>query len=243
MSSQSETGHATNVAHFQNLIEFVTGYSTAYNPSKTSLQLPQLITLHTDSQTALSKVIAFNTIFNTKVYERSIAFSNLRKLSTRLFNALQSTDASTATINDAKIFNRKMQGKRAAAIQVPLDPATPAPNTISVSQQSYNQLIQHFSALKEVLLSEPSYTPNEPDLKVATLQTQIADLTVKNTAVAAAYTGVSNSRIQRNDTLYISPNSLIKTADEVKKYVKSLYGATSPQYAQVRSVVFRKSGL
>ena len=34
MASTSETGHAKNVANFQNLIAFVTGYGATYNPSK-----------------------------------------------------------------------------------------------------------------------------------------------------------------------------------------------------------------
>ena len=40
MASTSEVGHAKNVANFQDLIEFVTGYGATYNPSKSSLKLP-----------------------------------------------------------------------------------------------------------------------------------------------------------------------------------------------------------
>jgi hypothetical protein len=35
MASTSEVGHAKNVANFQDLIEFVTGYGVTFNPSKT----------------------------------------------------------------------------------------------------------------------------------------------------------------------------------------------------------------
>ena len=45
MASTSETGHAKNVANFQDLIEFVTGYGATYNPSKSSLKLAQLVAL------------------------------------------------------------------------------------------------------------------------------------------------------------------------------------------------------
>jgi hypothetical protein len=43
MASTSETGHAKNVANFQDLISFVTSYGATYNPSKNGLKLPQLI--------------------------------------------------------------------------------------------------------------------------------------------------------------------------------------------------------
>ena len=148
MASTSEVGHAKNVANFQDLIEFVTGYGATYNPSKSSLKLAKLVALKATAETKLTDVISKNTNYNNKVNERMVAFSNLKSLSTRLVNALQTTDATTQTINDAKTFNRKMQGKKASAMQTPTDPNAPAPATISTSQQSYDQLIQHLTGLK-----------------------------------------------------------------------------------------------
>jgi hypothetical protein len=239
MASTSEVGHAKNVANFQDLIEFVTGYGTTYNPSKNTLKLPQLIALKASADATLADVITKNTNYNNKVNERITAFSGLKSLSTRLVNALQTTDATTETIGNAKTFNRKMQGKKASSSQTPTDPNTPAPTTISTSQQSYDQLIQHLAGLTSVLEAETSYTPNETDLQVATLQTKIADLTAKNTAVATAYASISNSRIARNETLYSSSTGLVETANEVKKYVKSVFGASSPQFAQVKGIQFK----
>ena len=243
MASTSEVGHAKNVANFQDLIEFVTGYGATYNPSKSSLKLAQLVALKATAETKLTDVISKNTNYNNKVNERIVAFSNLKSLSTRLVNALQTTDATTQTINDAKIFNRKMQGKKASASQTPTDPNAPAPTTISTSQQSYDQLIQHLTGLKSILEEEPSYTPNETDLQVATIDAKIADLTAKNTAVSTAYTNISNSRISRNETLYTSDNGIFETASEVKKYIKSVFGASSPQYNQVSGIKFSKPKL
>lgn len=241
MPSTSETGHAKNVANFQDLIAFVTGYGAVYNPSKNALKLPQLITLHASAQANLADVVTKNTSYNNSVNERLNAFSNLKSLSTRLVNALETTDATPETIADAKGFNRKMQGKRASSSDAPTDPNTPAPNTISASQQSYDQQIQHLAGLISVLESEPSYTPNENDLKIVTLTAKQADLTAKNNAVATSYTGVSNSRINRNKTLYDVNTGLVDIATEVKKYVKSLFGATSPEFAQVKGIEFKKA--
>ena len=240
MASTSETGHAKNVANFQDLITFVTGYGAIYNPTKNALKLPQLVTLSTTSQTSLADVITKNTAYNNKVNERVVAFSNLKSLSTRLINALQTTDATNQKVADAKAFNKKMQGIRASAITTSEDPNAPAPTTISTSQQSYDQQIQHLAGLISVLQSEPSYAPNEVDLKIVTLTAKQADLTAKNNAVATAYTHISNSRIGRNSTLYTPTTGLFDIATEVKKYIKSIYGATSPQFAQVKGIEFRK---
>ncbi len=243
MASTSEVGHAKNVANFQDLIEFVIGYGETYNPSKNSLKLPQLIALRETAQTKLNDVIAKNTIYNNKVNERMVAFGNLKSFSTRLVNALQTTDATNETINNAKTFNRKMQGKKASTTQASTDPNAPAPATISTSQQSYDQLIQHLTGLKSVLETEPSYTPNEIELQIATIDSKIADLSAKNTAVASAYTNISNSRISRNETLYTNENGIYETASEVKKYIKSVFGASSPQYNQVSGIKFSKPRL
>lgn len=39
MPSTSETGHAKNIANFQDLIAFVTEHGATYNPSKAGLKL------------------------------------------------------------------------------------------------------------------------------------------------------------------------------------------------------------
>lgn len=240
MASTSETGHAKNVANFQNLIEFVTAYGATYNPSKNSLKLPQLIALKATADAKLANTITINTQYNNATNERQAAFSGLKALATRLVNALQITDASAETIGNAKSFNKKMQGKRASASQTTTDPNAPAPTTISTSQQSYDQLIQHLAGLTAVLAAEPSYAPNETDLQVATVQAKIAELTAKNNAVSAAYANISNARIDRNETLYNPENGLVETALDVKKYVKSIFGSSSPQFAQIKGIVFSK---
>lgn len=173
----------------------------------------------------MTDVISKNTNYNNRV------------------NTLQSTDATNETISDTKTFNRKLQGKKAHSAQTPTEPNTPAPNTISPIQQSYDQLIQHLGSLNPVLEAEPSYTPNETDLQTATLQFKIADLTAKNTAVAKAYPSISNSRIARNETLYSATTGLVETATEFKKYIKSVFGASSSQFAQLKGREFKKPKL
>jgi hypothetical protein len=244
MASTSETGHAKNVANFQNLIAFVTGYGATYSPSKNALKLPQLIALKVEADTKLTDVVAKNTAYNNKVNERQTAFDGLKSLSTRLVNALQTTDASDQIIKDAKGFNRKMQGKRASATAtIPTDPNTPAPNIISSSHQSYSQQIQHLAGLISVLENEPSYAPNETYLQVATLAAKLNELTTKNNAVATSFSNLSNSRIARNTTLYSAEGSIFDVASEVKKYIKSIYGATSPEFALVKGIEFKKPKL
>ena len=50
---------------------------------------------------------------------------------------------------------------------------------------------------------------------------------------------ISNARITRNDILYKEKTGIVDIALDVRAYVKSIYGATSPQYKQVSKLSFR----
>lgn len=245
MASTSETGHAKNVANFEDMISFCTGYGGNYNPSKPAIQLPNLIALHGNAQNAVADVNSANTAFINATNARQIAFNPVKPLATRIVNALDATDASDELVKDAKTLNRKVQGSRKGAGTKPETPPIP-PDTatedkkISVSQQSYDSIIENLGKLGELVLSEPTYTPNEVDLQPATLQTFHNNLKAANTAVINATTAISNARIIRNQILYAPKTGLYDIAQEVKKYVKSVFGATSPQYKQVSKIKFTK---
>jgi hypothetical protein len=75
MASTSETGHAKNVANFEELIGFCNGYGAAYNPSKALIKITALQTLLTGAQGALAAVKSAKTEFDNTTNDREIAFS------------------------------------------------------------------------------------------------------------------------------------------------------------------------
>jgi hypothetical protein len=122
----------------------------------------------------------------------------------------------------------------------PVPTPTPvAPHTISTAQLSFDQLIQHMAAFIALLQSVPTYNPNEVDLKIAALNTYLANLNATNNAAVVAHTKVNNTRIARNKILYTPVTGLCDIGDEVKDYIKSVYGATAPEYRQIRSLKFK----
>ncbi|RTY87998.1 hypothetical protein [Flavobacterium sp. GT3R68] len=239
--STSEKGHAVNVANLQELIAFVTGLGTTYNPSKPSLKLAQLNTLVTNANAHLANVININVAYNNMVNERVSAFRTLKPLATRLINALDITDATDAKVADAKAYNKKIQGPTARTRRKLAQATDTESTTISTSQQSYDMQIQHFAGLIATMQSEPSYAPNETDLKIAALVAKHTDLIAKNKAVSSANAKINNARIARDTTLYAPDSGLVDTATEVKKYIKSIYGGTSPYFEQVKGIQFLKA--
>ena len=243
MPSTSETGHAKNVANFEDLISFSTGYGATYNPSKEALKVANLNTRLANARTVLNEVKTTQTAFNNATNKRMDAFKPLKSLATKIINALDATDASAETVKDARTINRKIQGQRATPKTVSSPPAAQvegaADKTISAGQQSYDQQIEHFAKLVELLSSDSNYKPNEADLTVAANQTKLAALKAANTDVVKTYTNWSNSRIARTNTLYNPLTGLVNTALDVKKYIKSIFGALSPQFKQVSKLEFR----
>jgi len=241
MASTSETGHAKNVANFEDLISFCNGYGGSYNPSKAILQIENLTTLHSNAQSSITGVTNAKNAFTVATNQRQTAFDPLKKLCTRIVNALDATDATDKLVKDAKTINNKIQGKRAADKPKPkADSEAAEDKTISVSQQSYDALIDNFGKLIDLVGTEPTYTPNETELQISTLQTTLGNLKATNTAVVNAYTNYSNARITRNSILYAPTSGLVDVALEVKKYVKSVFGATSPQFKQVSKLEFTR---
>jgi hypothetical protein len=247
MASTSETGHPKNVANFENLVSFCVGFGATYNPSKASLKVPALQTQLASCKANIASVTSTSVAFNNAVNARMMAFDGLKKLSTRLLNALDATNASTQVVKDFKTVNAKIQGSKLTKADsvkspTPIDPNAPivdAPKTISSSQQSYSNLIEHIATIITILSTEPTYLPNETDLKVVTLNTLITNLKNTNTSVINAYTTVSNTRVARDLSLYNTTNGLCATAKDVKMYVKSVYGTTSLQYKQISGIEFK----
>jgi hypothetical protein len=244
MASTTETGHAKNVATFEDLISFCTGYGATYNPSKVALKLPGLNTQLTAANAALQAVKTAKTAYDNATNAREISFKPLKSLSTKILSSLAATEATDQTVDDVKTTNMKIQGRRAVKVEKPsaeaLAKGAEPVKTASTSQQSYDKMIDHFAQLIATLTAEPKYLPNENELKLTALNTLLTDLKNKNTAVINATTAASNVRIARDKALYAETTGVVDTALDVKTYVKSVFGASSPQYKQVSGLKFTR---
>jgi hypothetical protein len=243
MKSINETGHAKNVANFEDLISFCTAYGTNYNPSKNAIKVNELNNQFILAQNAIAQVTTTKNAFDNVTGIRQTVFANLRPLATKIINALSATDAPKTVIKDAKTINKKLQGRSSTKKGETLPTETPSQNntgSISTSQQSYDRLIDSFNKLVDLVSAESKYAPNEPELKIASLNNILQDLKIADSNVIAKYTDYSNARIERDKQLYSIADNLVETAYNVKKYVKSVFGASSPQYKQVSGIKFTR---
>ena len=237
----SETGHARNVERFASLISFVQGYGAAYDPVNAAITVAALQSKMTAATAGIDGVMGSLSPWKVAVNSRQDAFEGIRKLTTRVVNSFAASGASKKAVEDAKGFKRKLDGARAGTLTAD-DPNTPGDESKnnSVSQQSYTQLVEHFDNLITMLDSDGNHNPNEVDLKLPALQSLSAQLKAANADVTSTVTPLSNSRISRDAELYADDSGLVDVAAMVKKYVKSVFGADSPQFAQISGLEFSR---
>jgi hypothetical protein len=243
MTSTSETGHARNVANFDQLITTVIAFGMQYKPSRPELQIPALQTLATSARTSLNKVDTALPAYKNAVAAREVKFSPLSKLTTRLLNAVKSTSTTGAVDDNVQALVHKIQGAKATPKlteeeKTALAAEGKSTKEISVSQMSYDSRLENLNKLILQLGSIPEYKPNEPELQVATLRQLHTDMSTLNATVVTAEKALGNARIARNEVLYKSLNGLVDISADIKTYVKSAFGASAPQFKQVSKLEF-----
>jgi hypothetical protein len=253
MSGYYETGHIKNGANLLKLNQTVTTFGATYNPSNNAIKLAALGTLATNANTKLTDVSTNFTNWKNATNARELAFDPLRKEVTQILGALQSLGVPQQTIDDFAFQVNKFRSsgskltKADAGIadtttaEKTVDPnAEPDAKTISTSQQSFDNLIQHFQKMILILQSVPTYNPNETAFKIVTLQTQFTNLNTLNNAANTSYATLKNARIQRNLFFYAKDTGALDIVKQAKAYVKSVYGASSQQYIAVNAIKFTR---
>ncbi len=244
MATNQETGHAKNVATFESLISAINGYGAGYNPSKQSITVSSMTALAQNASNYLSHVNNASGNNSIAIAGRTVVFKTLSSMSTRILNALRASDTTKQIDNAAQALVRKIQGQRAtpklsAEEKAALAAEGTVKKEVSSSQMSFDNRIENFDKLIQLLTGIPQYAPNEIELQLSSLTAYCNSLRAANSAALAADTQLSNARLSRNEVLYKENTGLVDIATAAKMYLKSLFGATSPQYKQVSGLAFK----
>lgn len=236
MKSKTETGHAKNVANLQKLIEQISVYPQ-YNPPLEDLEITNLQTLYTEAVAVLNGVEEKRNANKKAIHERKVAFENLKPTCTRIINLLEILSLNEGTLNQAKSLNRQIQGTTKRTKTTEEESDTPV-RTISTSRQSFTQQTDNFGILVQLLETIPNYTPNEEELKIDTLKTYLETLLGTTKSVDQTEAELNGKFIERSQILYASSTGLYDRAQNVKKYVKSVYGSTASEYLRISKIEF-----
>lgn len=236
MSSTSEVGHAKNVANLQKITQQVTTYSL-YNPPVENITVANLQALYTTATAKLAEVEDKRNANKNAIIIRQTAFENLKSTCTKIVNLLEILGLPQGTLDQARSMNRAIQGS-SKKTTTPPEEGKEASKTASTSRQSFTQQAENFGILLQLLATIPGYTPNEEDLKLNNLTTYHASLMSATQGVDQTEAELNTKLIERDKILYAEGTGLYTIAQNIKKYVKSLYGAISPEYTNVSAIEF-----
>lgn len=239
-TAKTESGHAKNAANFGTLIATIEGYGAVYKPSLASITAPKLKALKLDIDKSLKAVSASAPPYKTAVNKRQEAFDGMSKLATRVLNSL-AVVGTAREVADARVIVNRIRGGGQAKKVVKLEASSDAaPKAHSSSQMSYDNRVKNFQALVDLLNGIPAYKPNEADLKTAALNKYLDDLPGMGEAVNKALVALNNARKERDKLLY-GAGGAMELSKRVKSYLKSLYGASSPEYKRLAKIELKKA--
>jgi len=247
MGNFNHTGHPINVMNLEKLLAYLENMGDDYDPVLERITIVILQALLLDAQEKMQSVKDAFDAFDRATNAREIEYADIKKLATRLVNALIACGASKQTIADAKTINRKIQGGRAGEKIAPVDPTEEPELTasekiaknISVSQLNIDFVLDNFIKLVTLLSNEPKYIPNEVPLQVVTMQTKVVNLKKTNSLVIKVTPPYKKAMADRDIVLYTEDTGLVDTSKVVKSYCLSVLESSSDMYKNIKHLAFK----
>lgn len=243
--STTETGHARIMANVKRLIAVLLNLGMDYKPSNSAIMVEAFQNSVNACLKAIDAVGTAILAFRAACRQRELAFEQLSKLATRIFNTLKASDRTGKSHETAKLYVRKIQGRRATPKRSEEEKKADLESGISytevsASQMSYDSRVENFAMLVMLAASTPNYAPNETDLKSESLNAVLEDLRNKNAAVTSATADLFKARALRNKLMYAEATGIVDMAMDAKTYLKGAFGTNSSQFKEVSGILFKK---
>lgn len=247
-TSLTESGHAVNLAHFNDLIGICTDFGDTYNPGNNDLSIDSMTALWNSGEEGQKALITAVAATKIPIGNRELLYKGLSPLVTRVMGAVNSSKASEKMKKDLKAkadairgYKKKKKVKEGEADKetTTADAADAELKKISQSQMGYVQRAKGFYEFIELLKTEPEYKVNEKDLQIESMEKRYADMKSMNDGMVSIINAAKTGMITRDRVLYAPVGGMIATARDCKSYVKGLYGANSPEWKLLTKLQFR----
>lgn len=255
--SKSETGHFKNLMNLEDLLARFTALSARYNPARLELQLSSLQQLFEEAQRVMEQLTTALTLNDVATNIRADLFGKLGPYTTSIVNYLIAGGASTKTVEDARGFQRKINGKRLSQKELEAGTVSNETNgeematngmengetttdkTRSIARLSYDLKIDHFSKLLSLVQNEPTFQPHETELQIGGLQDFLQQLRTASSNKTYADAALEVARRERTRVFYHPETGLVARALQAKAYAKAILGASSEDYKHIHRINFR----
>ena len=242
MKRVSKSGHDKNVSNYQEILSFCIGNGAKYNPSNPDIMIVNMKVLEVDSLNALDGETAAEAHEKHVYLERKEAFRPIEDLCRDVVNFLGASGGSKEKLHQGKIILNRLRGsnKKNNKEDAKDESTVQEKQATMTFHSTYDERLEALDEIIQLVMTEEKYKPNEFELSVEGLKVKLVTLKEKNYEMKQAIVQVSNSRIQRDKVLYLSKTNAHQVVLEVKQYVKAIFGPSSAEYKQIKSIPFRK---
>lgn len=235
---------SNKVATFDKVLGLCNAQGEVYNPSQESIKVAALNSLLTTAGENLKAADVSRTAYENALNARQPVFRYLPKLATRIVDALRASGAPQEAVDDAAAISRRFRSQKKVLVSSS-EPVTLADGTVTteekyrrrLSQLDKATMVHNFQSLIIRVGAEPSYNPNETELKAESLNQHLETLATMNRDVTSAFIAMKNDIHELNHTLGI----MYQTVKDVKAYFRSVFGRTGEKYKEIVQLKFRKS--
>lgn len=243
--STNQTGHEQNVVNVGVMNHRIKTFRSGYNPSRIEFTVSSLEQLKSNGEEVISSWTFAENVFKKSTSDRTSAFTGFNSLITRSVNTVRISGVSAQTIDQAEAMVRELRGTRASVKLTDAEIAAAKENGEELKNNTkhnstIDSKIENFKKYVLFLSMEDKYIPNETDLKIEALNNKLLLLQTANDNYTSAKAALNAARLVRDTMLYASTTGLVDIALGVKLYVKSSFGATSPEYKSISDINFRK---
>lgn len=243
--STNQAGHEQKVVNLGVMIFRIKAFRPGYNPSRIEFTVNNLEQLKSNGEGVIAGWVLAENVHQNSISARNLSFINFDGITTRSINALRISGASEQTIKQAEAIVRDLRGGRASEKLTDAEIAEAKENgeelkNNKVHNSNIDSRIENFKKYVQFLSLEGKYNPNEADLKIEALNNNLSVLKAVNDNYNSTNAALNVSRMVRDSLLYTTSTGLVDIALAVKLYVKSAFGATSPEYKSISDIVFTK---
>jgi len=244
-----ENSHSTNLTNLNKLITIIISFGLKYAPKMFSITIAELQKLPEIVKAALINYDQTEVAYHKAIAIRSASYQAINLLITKAICSLRASETSNEVKENAKALVRKFRGSslnRKTKAAQPTTQTTPATAVVVTStpelnvQRGFDDQLKNINQFILLLKSITEYNPAEADITTASLTAMYNDLMTKNDAVIAATVAFNTAKIQQYNICDKPNTGMVDIALAVKDYIKSVYGASSKEYREVSSLMFKR---
>jgi hypothetical protein len=237
-----ESGHAKNVANFEQVIIILTALGTVYNPGQALILLAALQTKLTEAKAALAAVDTAEAEKRLSVNDIQAEEAELDRFMVNIKRTVEvelNNPAFTAEIQS--IINRSRPKSRdTGLIDDPSTPEDESRTAHSLSQSSRDNQIAGLADIIALLRLRTDFKPNDAEYTLAAIEARFDTLSAKNNAAKASNANLGNTLDARDAVLYDDETGIIKLVKLIKTQLALKPGRESAAYQQINALEFRK---